>query len=278
MMANSRLEDLAATTGASDPRRVQRGPVLTSQGPSPSPSEVGRLPKTETGTGSPPCPPRASAAVPILPLPLVLDPAAIDRLPVLARRAGIILDRAVGAGAPLRYLGVARVFADTLAYRGSASDWVIAPADVDPMIADGPLPIPADVRDRLRRLVAAGVDFPAVYLVHEVAGSASGLVRGAEGHGLEALTPAAARDLVGAAPPERRSQQVSARLGGTVEKVGRAARRSLRLSGSAGRAAGAMAAAPFVLLDPMVIGVVTADGSVTPGDTAAFFLIAEWHW
>lgn len=232
--------------------------------------------KADMDTGVSPLPARISAAAPML--PLLLDPAAIDRLPVLARRAGNLSDLAVAAGAPLRYLGVAPLFVDTLAYRGSASDWVIAPAGVDPMIANGPLPIPADVRDRLRRLVAAGVDFPAVYLAHEVAGSTSGPKRGAGEHGLEVINPAMARDLVGAAPPERRSQQLSTRLGGAVESVGRAARRSLRLSGNAARAAGAVAAAPFVLLDPMVIGVVTADGSVVPGDTAAFFLIAEWHW
>ncbi len=84
-------------------------------------------------------------------------------------RLGQAVERhAEGQGAHLEFLGVEALFDVPRLYGEGASPWVLCPAAADPLVRAG-LPIPAAQRRQLDRIVNAGMDFPHLYLAHEVA-------------------------------------------------------------------------------------------------------------
>ncbi len=66
------------------------------------------------------------------------------------------------AGVDIRYLGIAPLFDEPRAYAGPQNDWIIRRADPSDGI------VPAAQQDRLQQLVHVGLDFPRVYVAHEI--------------------------------------------------------------------------------------------------------------
>ena len=85
------------------------------------------------------------------------------RIAVLERQGPRLVQRAAEAGVDITYLGITPLFGEPQAHAGPTTDWIIGPAaDLAGAI------VPRAERDALTRLVRAGIDFPLVYVAHEV--------------------------------------------------------------------------------------------------------------
>jgi len=84
------------------------------------------------------------------------------RVATLERGSPRLVKTAERAGVDIRYLGIAPLFNEPRAYAGPQTDWILRPADPSDGI------IPAAQLDRLQRLVHAGLDFPRIYVAHEI--------------------------------------------------------------------------------------------------------------
>jgi len=177
-------------------------------------------------------------------------------------------------GVELQYAGIAPVFAQTYAFPGSSTDWVIGP------VADGHIEyLPPEPLAAIDRLVAGGEGFPLVYVAHERRKSELSLPAGTTGPIVvdrHHLTHAATD-----VPAPLATEQLNQRLGDTSRQV-------LRVLGIAVPVVGMILAAPFVVagaiiggalagLDPIIFGVVPS-GRGLPGEPAAWYVIARWEW
>jgi hypothetical protein len=147
------------------------------------------------------------------------------------------------------------------------------------------LAIPKPEFRALARLLEAGLDFPAVYVAHEVpkarlvGTSLPAQLQTVAPGGFAPLDLLASQRLVDPVPVSARTARVARHLGtgaGAVLKV-------LGLGGSvAGAVTGAAvstgAAMRALALDPMVLGAWTLDRRDQPGTPAAWFVLARWLW
>lgn len=191
-------------------------------------------------------------------------------------RLGQAVERhAEGQGAHLEFLGVEALFDVPRLYGEGASPWVLCPAAADPLVRAG-LPIPAAQRRQLDRIVNAGMDFPHLYLAHEVARDRSRLTGRPDFAHCRTLTADEARRLI-----VRPNAPASTR--NTAKRVDRIARSVGRGIGLTATGAATALVAPLALLadglDPAVLGALTIPGAgATPGTPAAWFLLARWDW
>ncbi len=201
------------------------------------------------------------------------------RVAVLDRRSTKVQDRAREAGVPIRYVGISALFAETRAYAGPQTDWVIGPVtDLRDAV------IPKAERAALVRLVDAGIAFPMIYIAHEVP---KGRLAIPDADGEPASRPTAvdrteADAAVGPVPPPMAATALADRLGHRSQHLLQALAMTVPI-------AGAIVAAPFVLagaavaaigalaLDPIVFGVIPA-GPPVPGQPAAWYVLAQWDW
>ncbi len=205
-------------------------------------------------------------------------PVAADRRSAfLARNSTRMVDRARQAGVPITYLGIAPIFAEPRAYAGPQTDWVLSPvADLSDAV------VPRAERAALLRLADAGIDFPMTYIAHEIPKGRLTLPdRDPEYQGVS-VDQHAAESAIGPVPPPAPAVALADRLG-------RSSHHLLNVLAMAVPIAGAIVAAPFVLvgaaaaavgelvLDPIVFGVIPA-GPPVPGQPAAWYTLARWDW
>jgi len=172
----------------------------------------------------------------------------------------------------IAYLGIGLLFAEPRLYRGGDTDWILAPAN------DSLPVVPRREREALLRLRDAGVDFPLVYVAHEIPSDKN--YRGsANATGLPvSIDQVQAAALVGPVPPPREAVELSERLARRSSQVLTAVKRGVAT-------AGAIAVSPLVLmgsiaaagLDPIVLGAIPASSKV-PGQPAAWYVLAKWTW
>jgi hypothetical protein len=198
------------------------------------------------------------------------------RAATLERNSPRLVSSASRAGLDLTYLGIAPLFDEPRAYAGPQTDWVIRP------VTDrGDAIVPAAEGDKLRRLVQAGIDFPLVYVAHEIPKGRLAIPATITDQAKPqpvTLDQASATQAVGPVP-------APAATSALAEQLGRSSRHLLTALRTALPIAGAIAAAPFVLagaafaggLDPIVFGVIPA-GPQTPGQPAAWYILARWDW
>jgi len=216
-------------------------------------------------------PPNAASP---LPEPIGLSPRVGRRVATLDRRAPFVVRQAQAVDVDITYLGIAPLFDEPRAYVGSTTDWVIAP-----VTAEAQEVVPQRERANLQRLIEAGIDFPLVYVAHELP----------KGHLNVPASESAAPIPVNRAAVSKAANYVPAPTT-TLELSQRLGRSSAQLLGVIGKAlpiAGALVAAPFLVvgaalgalaqLDPIIFGVVPA-GAGAPGDPAAWFVVAHWDW
>jgi hypothetical protein len=225
-----------------------------------------------------------------------LDPHTARAIETLELRAPLRVKEAGRAGVDIKYLGIAPLFAEPIAYLGELTDWVVSP-----VLTKTDTIVPAAERERMIRLVRAGITFPLVYVAHEVPKGRLPVEPGPQGEGnapgtvatrnrpvtLDRATAAAATALV---PPTPESQALAERLGSTSQRI-------LTILRTAAPIVAGVAVAPVVLaagavaltgaalmallagLDPIVFGVIPADpDSPRAGDPAAWYIIAQWNW
>jgi hypothetical protein len=198
----------------------------------------------------------------------------VRRIATLERDSARLVKTADRAGVDITYLGIAEVFAEHRAYPAQHTDWIIGPAGSSDTV------IPLAEKKQLQKLLHAGIDFPLVYVAHEIP---KGQIAMPDEMGNTAdprpvtLDQQAAAQAIGPIPPPAGTTALA-------ERLGRHSQRLLYVLGAAVSAAGAIAATPFALagtalagLDPIVFGVVPA-GAPIPGQPAAWYALAQWAW
>jgi hypothetical protein len=200
-----------------------------------------------------------------------------------------VCETAKAIGVPITPLGVQALFDETRLYQGTDSDWALAPAEDDAHLKAGPLPIPRRQLAQLKRLPESGLNFPAVFVAHEIPkGAATPSALPARrtstaidvARGFRSITPRAAQELVGPPPLPARPVRRSKQLGSAATEVFKLMGQSLPVM--AGLAVGA-ALAPLALVsvfesDPIVFGAVPLYDSLAPGTPAVFFELVRWTW
>jgi hypothetical protein len=201
------------------------------------------------------------------------------RLPALRDESERVVAAAARTGVELECLGVQPLFTGVRLYPGPERSWVLAPAGDDPLVRRGELAIPGPERRALARLLAAGLDFPGVYVAHEVATArlvGAGLAAAPRPGGFTTLDPAASLALVDPVPVPARTARVARHLGAGAGAL-------LRVLGLAAPVAVATVAAGSAALralelDPIVFGAWTLGRRTDPGTPAAWFVLARWSW
>lgn len=228
------------------------------------------------------------ATAPRHPAPIAGDVTArtARRAATLERSSPRLVTSAARAGVDITYLGIEPLFAEPRAYAGEQTDWIIRPAaDLSDTI------IPADERDRLRKLVHAGIDFPLVYVAHEIPKDRLALPADAANPAVRrpvTLDHATAAEAVGPVPPPAAASALADRLGRSSQQLLNVLRTAAPIAGAIAAAPFVIAAAPFLAagaaltalaagLDPIVFGVIPA-GDPLPGQPAAWYILAQWTW
>jgi hypothetical protein len=211
-----------------------------------------------------------------------LTPRMKRRVETLDRGGERLVKSARVAGADITYLGIAPLFAEPTAYAGQLTDWVIGP-----VVDRSDSVIPQAEREKLVRLVRAGLDFPLVYVAHEVPKGRLPLDGKASSVTVDRATAAAA---VGPAPLTPEAVAAAERLSGNSRRILTVLRKAAPIAAGIVAvpvvAAAAVAAAPIMLaaallagLDPIVFGVIPANpGAPRPGEPAAWYILAQWNW
>lgn len=214
----------------------------------------------------------------------------------VARQVDNTLDLAASAGSTIYFVGLASVFREVRVYRGVDRDWAFAPASLDAIYVEQGrrLPIPEENLEGLRRLVAAGVDFPEVFLAHDIpSGWVDALPSGptttdlVPTRGMQLITPEQARQVVRQPGPHASTLRLAHRYG----QVSKGLLAAYAVMGVAAGAVVAIAAAPLMLLgtagggqtaevvgiDPILLGAAPVEGPAFPGESA-WFVLTEWNY
>jgi hypothetical protein len=201
----------------------------------------------------------------------------VRRVASLEHSSPRLVKTAERAGVDITYLGIAPLFDEPRAYAGPQTDWIIRPAEHSDGI------IPAAQLDRLQRLVYAGLDFPRVYVAHEIPKDRLALPTGTNNPPVT-LDQAAAAEAIGSVPPPAETSTLTARLGHSSEQLLTVLRAALPIAGAIAAVPFVIAAAPFLAagavaagLDPIVFGVIPA-GNPVVGEPAAWYILAQWVW
>ena len=144
--------------------------------------------------------------------------------------------------------------------------WMLSPLSCDPLTGPGGryvLP-PSAVAD-LRRIAAAGIEFHAMVVAHEIDpnGPARQLVPQLR-DGPRSCPPDLARALVGPVPAEPRAAQLARSIGRAITAVVRPVQ--------------ALAHETARQLDPVIFGLIGADGRLEPGWPALWVACTSWEW
>jgi len=224
----------------------------------------------------------------------MLAPRVASRVATLERDSQHLVRRASRAGADITYLGIAPLFAEPTAYEGTLTDWVISPVtDLSDAV------VPLAERERLVRLVKADINFPLLYMAHEIpkgrldfgstgpAGSKSVSVVRQQPMVLDQATAA---EIVGPVPAPARSTSIAERVGGNSQRLLDVVRTAAPIAAGVVLVPFAVAAAavtaPLVLaagllagLDPILFGVIPASPEgARAGEPGAWYILAQWNW
>jgi len=205
---------------------------------------------------------------------LMSSPVTRRRVATLERDMPRVVELAGDAGVGIEYLGIGPLFAEPRTFVGEETDWVLGPAQPSDTV------VPKAQAAALGRLSQSGLDFPVLYVAHELPkGRVPESATAAVGSVIPVATSEVA-EMVGSAPPPA----------SVVELGDRLALRARQVFAAMGKAVpiiGAVAAAPFLLvgaavaglatLDPIIFGAVPAV-SARSGEPAAWYVLARWDW
>lgn len=79
-----------------------------------------------------------------------------------------IMTKARRAGVSVKPLGTHPLFDEARLYHGTSTDWVLGPGQADTLLEGQETAVPREVLGDLRRLLDADLNFPAIYIAHEV--------------------------------------------------------------------------------------------------------------
>jgi hypothetical protein len=148
--------------------------------------------------------------------------------------------------------------------------WIIGPLEIDPYLTKaGGYPFPARVADQLQRISAGGARFHRIAIAHEVDRNeaVAALLPKMTPAGLP-ITPQEAKACLGRLPSAQKPKQLAAAMDKAVKNV----------IGCAVGATTAVLAAPAMMLDPIVFGVIGIGGQPRTGEPAVYYPLAAWKW
>jgi hypothetical protein len=163
----------------------------------------------------------------------------------------------------LQKMGLGRISDVPQVVTRDGQDWVVLPADRDPLYTQGKLAAPKAARIRVDALLNAGLHFDYLAIGHEVPAGSFQWVK----------TPYQLEELL--APPMPRSLTVLATIaGGFIYGI------SSVVSFFTRRFAFSPEAMPSLAphRDPILFGAVVATPPAQIGDAALFFLLARWKY
>ena len=160
-------------------------------------------------------------------------------------------------------MGFSRISDRPQVVTGEETDWLILPADLDPLYQQRKLAATPAVSARVTELLNAGIRFDALAIAHEVPAGSYARVR----------TSAQLQELV--SPPTPRSLSVLATITGCpLDGIGQVLDFIINRK--------VFIPDPFGILppssDPMLFGAVVATPPAQVGDAALYFLIARWDY
>ena len=204
------------------------------------------------------------------------------RIATLERNSPRVVQLAERAGVDITFLGTAPLFAEPRAYSGGDTDWIIGPA------GSGDAVIPAAEKERLQKLVHAGIDFPLLYFAHEIPNGRIAMPGDTTNPARPqpvTLVQQTAAQAIGSVPPPVGTSALAERLAISSQRLLDVLRAAAPIAGAIAVAPLVIAAAPFAIagaalaagLDPIVFGVIPA-GAPIPGQPAAWYVLAQWAW
>lgn len=185
-----------------------------------------------------------------------------DRRSVKTASADRVMHLHRVAGDLITPIGVAPIPAAPVCVRTAEReqwDWVVLPVADDPLYQSGQLAIPRGIRRRLTLLDDRGVSFDMLLIAHEIPKGilAAGAVSTKAAAHAVASTPAT---------PSSATKHLTTLVNGLATGA------SVVASTAVASAAALAALAP----DPVLLGVLAANGKSTPKTPAAYFEIARW--
>jgi hypothetical protein len=193
----------------------------------------------------------------------------------LEREAPRVMSLGRSVNANVNYLGIAPMFNKALMFAGDETDWIVGP------IGGTEIPVvPREQKKSLERLESVGAHFPMLYVAHEVKkGNFPGSLNAPSGS-VASIPMEQVGEIVGPTPVPAGSVETATRLNLRTNQV-------FRAMGRVGAVAGAVAAAPLLLvgsavsalstLDPILFGVIPALLAETD-QPAAWYVLARWDW
>jgi hypothetical protein len=196
-----------------------------------------------------------------------------NRVATLEREAPQIVKTAKAFNVDIQYLGIAPLPEGIHLYSGDTSDWIVGPAKVNDAHH-----IPRDPRQALERLEASGIPMPLLFTAHEIPKEKLSRTAGAPMGSRVIISQGEAEAAIGVIPSPRSAVIAAEGLNDRAHQVFSTLAKAVPVIG-------AVIAAPFVLagavaaatLDPVILGVVPAS-STSPGEPAAWYVLAKWDW
>jgi len=196
-----------------------------------------------------------------------------SRIATLEREAPSNVGLAKAANVEIQYLGIAPLPEGIRALSGATTDWILGPATLKD--ADH---IPQQQRRTLERLESSGLHMPTLFIAHEIPKGHLPSVLDAPVGSMTAVSQVDAGKAIGPIPPPASSIEMG-------EKLGERSRQIFSAFAKAIPVIGAVVSAPFLIagagiaavLDPIIFGVIPAV-SATPGQPAAWYVLARWDW
>ena len=196
-----------------------------------------------------------------------------SRIATLEREAPLNVGLAKDANVEIQYLGIAPLPEGIRVLSGAMTDWVIGPVALKD--ADH---IPLQQRRSLERLESSGLHMPTLFIAHEIPKGHLPLVSDAPVGSMTAVSKVDADKAIGQIPPPASTIEMGEKLAERSRQVFSALAKTIPVIG-------AVVSAPFVIvgagvaavLDPIIFGVIPAI-SASPGQPAAWYVLARWDW
>lgn len=196
-----------------------------------------------------------------------------SRVATLEREAPFNVGIAKDANVEIQYLGIAPLPEGIRVLSGATTDWVLGPVvlkDTDH--------IPRQQRQTLERLESSGLHIPTLFIAHEIPKGRLPSVLDAPMGSMTAVSKGDAEKAIGPIPPPASTVEMCEKLGERSRQVFSALAKTIPVIGT-------VVSAPFLIagagiaavLDPIIFGVIPAV-SASPGQPAAWYVLARWDW
>ena len=196
-----------------------------------------------------------------------------NRIATLEREAPFNVGLAKDVNVEIQYLGIAPLPEGIRVLSGATSDWILGPV----VLKDADH-VPLQQRRTLERLESSGLHMPSLFIAHEIPKGHLPSVLDAPVGSMTAVSKVDAEKAIGQIPPPASTIEMGEKLGERSRQVFSALAKTIPVIG-------AVVSAPFVIvgagmaavLDPIIFGVIPAV-SASPGQPAAWYVLARWDW